>query len=81
MKPKNQFLEITPAPAETKVGSIILPGSVNAPYKKGTVKSVSDQLKDIAVGDKVIYFKRGIVAEFPESNSEMIRFDQILCIE
>lgn len=81
MKPKNQFVEIIPAPAETKVGSIILPGSANSTTKKGTIKSFSDQLKDLNVGDKVIYFKRGIVAEFPDSGTEFIRFDQILCIE
>lgn len=81
MKPKNQFVEVIPSPSETNKGGIILPASATVTHKRGVIKSFSDQLKDLNVGDKIIYFKRGIVAEFPESGTEFIRFDQILCVE
>lgn len=81
MKPVNQFLEVSPISANEKIGSVFLPGNTNVTHKRGIIKSFSDQLKGLEVGQTIIYFKRGIVAEFPERGTEFLRFDQILCVE
>lgn len=62
MKPVNKFILVEPI-SEEKKGSVFIPLSNNLPYKKGTVNSVSDLIKQTKVGDVVTYFRRGIASE------------------
>lgn len=81
MTPKNQFIHIRQLKEDSKVGKIYLPGSVNPTHAKAEILGVSDQLKDFKynVGDKIIFFKRGILCTL-QDGTDFIRHDQILCI-
>jgi co-chaperonin GroES (HSP10) len=81
MTPKNQFIQIRQIKEDSKVGKIYLPGNVSSTHAKAEILAVSDQLKDFKykTGDKIIFFKRGIVCTL-QDETEFIRHDQILCI-
>lgn len=62
MKPVNKFILVEPI-SEEKKGSVFIPISNNLPYKKATVISTSDLIKQVKAGDVVTYFRRGIASE------------------
>jgi co-chaperonin GroES (HSP10) len=62
MRPVNKYILVEPI-AEERKGSVYIPISNSLPYKKGSVISVSDIVKQTKAGDIVTYFRRGIACE------------------
>jgi chaperonin GroES len=61
IKPLSDRVLVEPAPAEEKIGGIIIPDSAKEKPQRGTVKAVGNGTKDEAMvvkpGDTVLYGK------------------------
>ena len=70
-RPLNDYLLIKPLPPEKKKGSIIIPLNHDLPYKAGIVFLPSAFATQTFAGEKVLYYKRGIVQADVEVDGQL----------
>ncbi|MCH4156805.1 MAG: co-chaperone GroES [Muribaculaceae bacterium] len=85
IKPLSDRVLVEPAPAEEKIGGIIIPDSAKEKPQRGTVKAVGNGTKDEAMvvkpGDTVLYGKySGTEIEVDDKKYLMMRQSDILAI-
>ena len=85
IKPLADRVLVMPAPAEEKIGGIIIPDTAKEKPLHGTIKAVGQGNKDEAVilkeGEEVLYGKySGTEREFEGEKSLMMRQSDVLAI-
>ena len=85
IKPLGDRVLVVPAPAEEKVGGIIIPDTAKEKPLHGTIKAVGQGTKDeemiLKIGDEVLYGKySGTELEFEGEKFLMMRQSDVLAV-
>ena len=85
IKPLGDRVLVVPAPAEEKIGGIIIPDTAKEKPLHGTIKAVGQGTKDeemvLKAGDEVLYGKySGTELEFEGEKFLMIRQSDVLAV-
>ena len=85
IKPLGDRVLVVPAPAEEKIGGIIIPDTAKEKPLHGTIKAVGQGTKDeemvLKAGDEVLYGKySGIELEFEGEKYLMMRQSDVLAV-